>query len=65
MALNVLPEILCRTKTFECFELKFSPLSTYCFRKKTSSPPSEAGKSRVHLFYLYPSNWYGFDFAGL
>jgi hypothetical protein len=38
MALNVSPKILYRTKTFECFELNFLPLSTCCFRKKTSSP---------------------------
>jgi hypothetical protein len=34
MALNVLPETLYRTKTFECFTLKFSPLSTYYFRRR-------------------------------
>jgi hypothetical protein len=39
MMLKVLPKTLYRTKTFECFELKFSPLSIYCFRKKTSPPP--------------------------
>jgi hypothetical protein len=50
MALNVLPETLCRTKTFECFKLKFSPLSTYCFRKKTSSPLRKRGKLEFICF---------------
>jgi hypothetical protein len=44
MVLNVLPKTLYHTKTFECFELKFSPLTTYCFRKKTSSPLRKRGK---------------------
>jgi hypothetical protein len=37
-------ETLYCTSTFECFEQKFSPLSTYCFRKKTSSPLRKRGK---------------------
>jgi hypothetical protein len=44
MVLNVLPETLYRTKTFECFALKFSPLSTYCFWKKKCPPLRKRGK---------------------
>jgi hypothetical protein len=33
----------CRVKVLERLELKLSLLSSYRFRKKTSSPPSEAG----------------------
>jgi hypothetical protein len=52
MVLDVLPETLYRTRTFECFELKFSPLLTYCFRKKTSSPLRKRGKlESIHFTY--------------
>jgi hypothetical protein len=44
VALEVLPETFDRTSTFECFKLKFSPLSTRSFWKKTSSP-FESGES--------------------
>jgi hypothetical protein len=52
MALNVSPKILYHTKTFECFELIFSPLSTCCFRKKTSSPPPFGSGDNFSLFVL-------------
>jgi hypothetical protein len=51
MVLNMMPKTLYRIKTFGCFELKFSPLSTFCFQKKTSSPPSKVGKD-FSLFVL-------------
>jgi hypothetical protein len=44
MVLNAMPKTLYRIKTFDCFKLKFLPLSTFCFRKKTSSPLRKRGK---------------------
>jgi hypothetical protein len=64
VALNVLPKTLYRTKIFECFELKFLPLSTYCFRKKTSSPLRKRGKlefirstnnRRISMVTIFPA----------
>jgi hypothetical protein len=52
VALDVLPEtlphqdfLMFRTKVFAAFDLLFSEENVF--------PPSEAGKTRVHSFYLY------------
>jgi hypothetical protein len=50
MALTVMLKTLYRTKTFGCFELRFSLLSTFCFRKKTF-PPFGSGENQS-LFVL-------------
>jgi hypothetical protein len=42
----------CRAKALERLELKLSLLSSYSFRKKTSSPPSEAGITSVRPLCL-------------
>jgi hypothetical protein len=39
-------------KVPECLGLKLLPLSSYNFRKKTSSPPSEAGITSARPFCL-------------
>jgi hypothetical protein len=56
VALEVLPETFDRTNTFECFKLKFSPLSTQSFWKKTSSPLQKRGELEPTRVYLYPSS---------
>jgi hypothetical protein len=65
MVLNVTPKTLYSVKTFGCFELKFSSLSTFCFRKKTSSPPSEAGKDFSLFVLLITDELVLLQFSGL
>jgi hypothetical protein len=51
VALIMMLKTLYRTSIFGCFELRFSPLSTFCFRKKTSSSPLRIGENQS-LFVL-------------
>jgi hypothetical protein len=52
MALTMMLKTLYRTSIFGCFELRFSPLSTFSFRKKTSSPLRKRGKPEfIHFTY--------------